>query len=304
MHITVIAAAHNWELLAPLLDAYDDKGYAVQRLTLNSALPPPSELVAVANDSDALLVIGPRQRSPRTVLPGPVVRLADGRAIPAGWLPDIGPDAVRLFGRTAAQLQRRAGSVQSIAVLSQWHPQYLKLAQRIERILRLQQTPVLRWSSDLLLREDMARGLRCGLAAAIYVGHGWPVGWVGYRGTRLQHLADQPGEPLGALLSLSCYTASRRRTGLSFAEGIPLYGIAGAAFGAVTSTLHFNNTRWAVRVCLALKTGVSTVGELIVAALPSTERSVTDYRLLGDPLAPLVGTADGLAQAQAIELYP
>jgi len=302
--LALFVIRHREEPLTALLDVYEEKGYAVDRITIDGTLPPPPALEAAAAESDALLVIGPRQRAARTALSGPVVWRSDGRAIPAGWLPDLGPVAVRRFSETAALLHRRTGNLQPIAVLSQWMPRYLKLAERIEQILERQKEFVFRWSSDLLLREDMVRGLRSGLAAAIYIGHGRPTGWVGYRGTRLRHLVDQPGEPLGAVVSLCCQTASRRRTGLSFSEAIPLHGVAGAAFGSVTNTLHFNNTRWAVGLCTALNDGVTSLGEWIVKALPPNEQCVTDYRLLGDPLAPLVGTPEGIARAQAIEVYP
>ncbi|MET1060009.1 MAG: hypothetical protein ABWX84_10440 [Nocardioides sp.] len=48
------------------------------------------ELVAPADEADAVFVVGARHRSPRTVLPGPVVRAWDGRAVPVAWLPDSG----------------------------------------------------------------------------------------------------------------------------------------------------------------------------------------------------------------------
>lgn len=299
MRITIFA--QDWQPLEPLLEAYAGRGVEVQRISTD--MPDAESLQRAADESDALLVVGSRKRSPRTALPGPVMERGDGTVIPAAWLPDVGAEKLRRFAETAARLHQREAATQPFAVLSQWHPQYLRLAGRIESLLHKQHKPVYRWTSDIVYRDDMARGLRAGLAAAVYVGHGRPVGWVGYYGTRIQHLQDIPGEPLGALLSLCCRTASRRRTPLSFSEAVPLSGVAGAAFGAVGPTLHLNNTRWAVAICSALQTGVRSIGELIVKALPPNLDAVADYRLMGDPLSPLLGTEAALAEAEKIAVY-
>jgi acyl carrier protein len=188
-------------------------------------------------------------------------------------------------------------------VLSQWHPQYLRLAHRIEHLLQHEGLPVFGWTSDIVYREDMARGLRAGLAAAVYVGHGRPVGWVGYYGTRIHHLQAEAGEALGVLLMLCCRTASRCRTSLSFAESVPLKGIAGAAFGAIGPTTHLDNTRWAVGLCAALGKGARTVGELIIQAMPTSPQAYKSYRLLGDPVAPIVAAASAIEQASVIPVF-
>ena len=47
----------------------------------------PAEL---AGGADAVLVVGDRRRSPRTVLPGPFLARPNGRRVPVGWVPDTG----------------------------------------------------------------------------------------------------------------------------------------------------------------------------------------------------------------------
>jgi len=302
--VTVVAPKEAMDAMAPLVTAYRDKGYAVRHLATDGSVPDQKNLREIAGDSQALLVIGSSRRAPKTVLPGPVIATDDGRGVPAGWLPLVSIKHVARFAETAARVHRRQGDAQPVAVLSQWQSQYLRLAERVETLLTQQQQPVFRWSSDLLLREDMVQGLRSGLAAAIYVGHGRPVGWVGYRGTRAHHFEEDGGEPLGVLFSLCCRTASRRRTGLSFAEALPLLGVAGATIGSVTDTLHKNNARWAVGICAAMASGASTLGELMLKAFPVGAQAVQDYRILGDPLIPLRGAADSIAAANAIQLHP
>ena len=73
--------------------------------------------------------------------------------------------------------------------------------------------------------------------------------------------------PPAAVVSLTCQTASRRRTGLSFAEALPLRGVAAATLGAVSSTVHTGNARWALRIARDLGTA-STIGELVAMVAP------------------------------------
>ncbi len=304
MRVTVVVPHFVLQVLQPLLRAYHAKQYSVHLIKTNGDVPPLEVIQKWAEFTDAVLLIGSPRRAPKTVVSGPVIACAGGRSVPIGWLPNVGQQQVYTFAQTAARLHQRSAQAQAVAVLSQWHPQYLTLANRIKQLLVQQGKPVFCWSSDLLMREDMVRGLRTGLAVAVYVGHGRPIGWVGYYGTRIHHFENVAGEPIGALLSLCCRTASRRRTSLSFAEAIPLNGIAGAAFGSVNDTKHINNTRWAVQICLALEQGVTSVGELIVKALPLNKTAISDYRLLGDPLAPLYATSLAAEAAAAIPVFP
>jgi hypothetical protein len=175
--------------------------------------------------------------------------------------------------------------------LAQRHVRYRDLSARIIRELQSGAT-VYAWTADELMRDDLVDGLGLGLGAAIYVGHGRPIGWVGYRGVRSHHL-DTLGKPIGVMLSLTCLTASRRRTGLSFAEALPLRGAAAASFGAVGPTDHLDNSRWALRLTRVIAERPRlTIGELVVAAYPDSPAS-RGYRILGDPLAPLID-ASGL----------
>jgi hypothetical protein len=301
MRVSVFAPARAMGDLAPLIEAWRKRH--VVRLEAAEAVPSPEEIREAAGDADAMLVVGDRRRAPRTVLPGPVVIDATGRAVVAAWLPDVGAVPLRRFAATAAAMHLRRGGTASVAVLGQWHPDYENVADRVERVLGEGESAasVFRWTSDRMVREDMLEGIGCGLAAAIYVGHGRPVGWVGYRGTRAHHLSEVRGAPMGVLLSLCCLTASRRRTALSFCESAALSGVMSAAFGCVDKSLHVDNTRWALRFAEAIAGGIDTLAELVVGALPMSERALASYRILGDPLAPLRGTVDSVATARAFD---
>ena len=109
--------------------------------------------------------------------------------------------------------------------------------------------------------------------------------------------------PLGALLSLTCWTASRRGVGTSFSEQVVLQGAAAAAVGAIRPVLHLDNTRIVVALAAALRGPAPNVGSLLRAMLladgaPSAEAA--SYRLVGDPLASLSGADDVLARARAV----
>lgn len=303
------------EALTPLVEAHRAGGREV--LLVDEAVVPGGERLrrlAAESGAEAMVVLGDRRRSPRTVLPAAALEV-EGRWIPVGWVPDTGTDAVCTFAEGAARVQREAASQggdregadpPTVALLAQWEPRYLRLADRVRAGLEEGGGgPVLfTWSSDLVLREDLTRGLESGLGMALYLGHGRPIGWVGYRGFRVHHLPERPLHPLGLLFSLCCVTASRRRTPLSFAEAAVLRGAAAASIGAVSDTLHTHNGRLAVRVASALREGARTVGDLVVRLLDPSPGAMAGYRLLGDPLAPLCGARGAAAAATSIPCFP
>lgn len=279
MNVTLVAEKRQVHALTPLVERWD-------RVRLADDA---RDVAALAEGADAVLVVGPRRRAPRTVLPGPVLRASDGRTVPVSWLPDAGPVALNRFARCAAAVHARSGSTATLAVLGQRQPRFDRLAGRVAHIATEERVAVQRWTAYDVPRDDLARRLAGGPALGVYVGHGRPIGWVGYAGLRAQHLgpdADPGWQPLAGLFSLACSTASRRRTGTSFAEATVLAGAAAAALGAVGPTRHTDNARLAVRLVRTLPR-VSTVGEL-VAAVAADDPAAGGLRLVGDPTAPLL----------------
>jgi peptidase C25-like protein len=264
--------------------------------------PGPVEVLceAVAG-AEGLLLVDDRRRAPRTALPGPFLVDPSGRAVPAGWLPDLG-SGLDVFAKAAARVQRRSGPPGPLAVLGQWEPRYIQLAGRLEANLSRggqPPFPVLRWTSERITRSDLVAGLRLGLGVGIYFGHGRPKGWAGYHGLRASHLVEAAGEPLGALFSVTCLTANRWRVGLSFSEAVVTGGAAAAAVGAVDVVAHVDNMRWMLGLADSLRSGESRLGPALLAA--STHAvSQTPYRIIGDPLALLAGTAEGARRAERV----
>jgi hypothetical protein len=262
---------------------------------------PIDALCEAAAGADGLLLVGDRRRAPRTALPGPFLVDPSGRAVPAGWLPDLG-SGLEVFAKAAARVERRSGPTGPLAVLGQWEPRYLQLAARLEANLGRggePPFPVLRWTSERITRGDVVGGLRLGLGVGIYFGHGRSKGWAGYHGLRARHLVEAAGEPLGVLFSVACKTASRYRVGLSFSEAVVTGGAAAAAVGAVDVVAHVDNMRWMLGLAEALRSGESRLGPALLAAVPLS-LAQTPYRIIGDPLALLAGTAEGARRAERV----
>ena len=223
---------------------------------------------------------------------------------------------------SCASLNLARERVGPVAVLGQWDARYLHLATRMEARLAACATRfhVLRWTAERLTRDDLVRGLRYGLGAAVYFGHGRPRGWAGYHGFRAHHLVGSGGEPLGALLSVTCLSASRRRTGLAFSEAVVLGGAAASAVGAVAPVEHVENMRWMLGLADALAAGHTLLGEALLHAAPQPARPHVEqfeirditlritqlarphepYRIVGDPLAQLVGASGADRRAAAV----
>lgn len=253
------------------------------------------------NTINAVLVIGKKAYSPSTVLPGPFLFFQHTK-IPAAWLPLQKEDDIHTFIQTLKKVHHRKKSVPGMALLAQWHPQYLRLTQRMTDLLE-DQIPVFKWTGDVITRENVVHALGSGLGMGIYFGHGRPVGWVGYYGMRSHHFEDFKGNPMGCMLSLCCKTASRKRTGLSYTEALPLMGVSAAAFGAVRETRHTDNMKWAIRICDAMNEGIDNLGDLLLYAEPPNIEAVEHYRIIGDPFAPLYSDMGSIKKAKAVAVF-
>lgn len=310
-HLLLCATRKAATALSELVEAWRSAAVHVELEHFTGATPDVATLVAGHDTLNAALLVSSARRAPGTVLPAPFARRRGGARVPIAWLPFRDTASLQRFAATAARVQRRAGNRRALALLGQWLPNYLRVADRMHHLARDGGVRAFRWTGDAITRESMIDALGCGLGLGLYVGHGRSMGWVGYHGVRAHHFHDQElgasrrsaREPMGAILSLCCRTASRKRVGMSYAESLPLLGVAAASFGAVGDTLHSDNTRWAVGVCSALAAGASTVGDLLVRAAPASPTALQSYRLIGDPLAPLGSDERSLRRAQRVRTY-
>ncbi|QCX01015.1 hypothetical protein FGM00_13165 [Aggregatimonas sangjinii] len=253
-------------------------------------------------EEEAILIFGNAKRHPKSACSAPFME-KQGKKIPIAWLPFRNSEDIRCFADTVEAVHGRAQDDCIIALLSQRHSRFTRIVNRMNDILTDKVVP-LRWSSDVILREEVVNGLEEGVGLAAYFGHGRPIGWVGYYGFRAHHFEEKQAEPIGGLLSLCCKTAARKNNLLSFCEELVLNQNCAATFGAINSTLHTDNTRWSVGLCKALLQGARTIGEVIVKAMPQNASAYMGYRLIGDPLAPIYSSKKVSTQVQQIKTYP
>ena len=290
---------------SPLVSAWNEQKISVEFHEYpGNKIPGEDYISEAAKGFNAIMLAGNSRVAPATVISKPFITL-DRTKIPVGWLPVKNPATLLKFVRTATSIQKRKKKAITIGLLSQRLPKYLKVADKMENELKGQASRIksFRWTSELVFPEDMLTGINCGLGAAIYLGHGRPVGWAGYYGIRMHHFLDFVNEPAGTIISLCCHTASRRNVGISFSENLVMDGISASAFGAIKSTLFTDNTRWAVNICHSLEKGITTIGELIADASPMSLSGVNSYRLIGDPFAPLFSSSEAVRAAKKIKIY-
>jgi len=244
---------------------------------------------------EAVLVVGPSCSSPRKMLPGLYLHDAAKRKIPVGWLPERSA-SLKVYARSAAKALRRDSSPGPVVVLGQWEKRFLKMARRTASWLQnnIPNRSVFNWTADRLSGSDMVAGLSYGPGIAIYYGHGRSRGWAGYHGIRAGHFVDPWPEPVGSFLFLCCEAASRADTDLSFAEDLALRGVFCGGLAAVSKTKAVTNHKLGTALCKAMKNnGTGTLAELLAAAeLPNGFLARTPYRFIGDPAAPVTGSAD------------
>lgn len=291
------------QFLGTLINTYESNGVDVDFLYYkNDVVPDDAEIKQAIKNNDYALYIFPGRRSPRTIINNLFLISEEDKKVPVGIVPNN--RMLQNFIDAAVKAHSRPKDDLSLSLLAQRHPRYIKLADRIETIMNSKKSKLsfFKWTSDIVFREDMIDRLKAGLGIALYIGHGRPNGWVGYYGLRSHHF-EENSNPVGCIISLCCHTANRRRIGLSFAEQMVLNGAAAASLGAVSSTLHTNNTRWAVQIVDILSDEINTIGELLLNACPVNPAAYKNYRLIGDPLAPLNATPEGLNFAKTLNIY-
>lgn len=286
-----------------LKNTYKKHSIDVHVISYNTR-PSYNEIQSQVELQDAVLLIGDAKCFPKNALKYPFIKTAEKKKIPIAWLPIRNSDDLLTFSKTINEVHGRKQEQCAVALLSQRHPRFTRIVDRMATILKTPSLLPYKWSSDLLLRESMIEGLESGLGLATYFGHGRPIGWVGYYGLRSHHFENKKAKPVGALLSLCCKTASRKNTSISFCEQLVLDGKTAVSFGSVDSTLHTDNTRWSVGITKALLSGASTIAELIIQATPKNLSSYKHYRLIGDPLAPIYSSNETALFAKNIKTYP
>lgn len=256
------------------------------------------EVGGALDHAAAVLMVGGVRKTPGRALKGVFLTAPNGARVAAGWLPDAGA-RLGAYARAAAKALERDGRGPAV-VLGEYDQRALALADRLIAALS-RAAPTFNWTAQRLTQAGLSDALGCGPGIALYVGHALAGGWAGYGGFGCRALAGAPaGNPIGALMSISCSAASRPRRGLSFCEEAALGGVCIAALGARGRTLHAENAELALALARALKNlCVTTLAALLLAA-PAPAGALDRYRIVGDPLAPLAGAPGCEAAARRV----
>ncbi|MGD0723168.1 MAG: hypothetical protein ABR970_19205 [Roseiarcus sp.] len=294
--LVVEAGAAALAALEPLLCAHRRR-----REVRVAPLPGAADGSRLLGGAAAVLRVGGAGATPGRSLPGPFLRAPDGSAIPVGWLPDAGA-RLAVYARAAAEVQDRRpapGPAGPFVLLGEFDDRALSAVARMQGLMA-GEAAVHRWTAERIPRPALVEALGAGAAAAFYLGHGLAGGWAGYGGFGVACAARAAGRPLGAVLSVSCSAAARPRSGLSFCEELVLTGLCAAAFGACRRTLHRLNVELALDLAAALAGDLAPTLAALLLACRWPAAVLARYRIVGDPLAPLLGAPGSLAAARAV----
>jgi hypothetical protein len=290
----LVGAPTTEAALAPLIEAH-------RRRQPVRVLRTTAELSDELDDAAAVLICGDPHDSPQIAAPGIFVNAPNGRRVPCGWLPAVESRLTRYAQGAAEVLVREdcGAVVGPVALLGEFDQRALDTVADVQDVIP-DNFPVSRWTAERIRGKALTAALGAGPALAMYFGHGDANGWVGYGGFDRTDLAVFTGSPIGAVISLTCATASRPREGLSFCEELVLSGVCAAAIGAVARTSHRQNVALGVELARALGSNPCvTVADLLVAAI-IPNAALRHYRIVGDPLAPLIGATDSVEKCRQV----
>ncbi len=240
--------------------------------------------------ADALLLVVPRNRSPRRVAPGPIVA-----GIPLGLVFANQPDDLIPW----LIATKHQSSKQLWAVLAMWKRSYLRLGKRLAKWMQgSNPNQVEGWYADNVTRDDLIKRMAQGPRVVVYVGHGRPRGLTGYRGLRGYHFTElHDRQPCGTFICFACDTLKRTYGVFPFGCRLVLDGVVAAYLGAVEPLLVDANTRLAHHMGeLFEKQAANDLATLVTKMekrlkdLPEQKmvyRAFSDYRIIGNPLQPL-----------------
>ncbi len=239
---------------------------------------------------DALLLVVPRNRSPRSVAPGPLIS-----GLPLGLVFANQPSDLKPWLMAATYDSPHHLWV----VLAMWRRSYLRLGKRIARWMRSSNpNNVEGWYDDTITRDDLVQKLAQGPRVVVYVGHGRPRGLTGYEGLRWYHFTQvQQRQPCGTFICFACDTLKRTYGVFPFGCRLVLSGAVGAYLGAVEPLLVDANTRLAHLMGeLFDKRAASDLATLVIKMherlhdkpeYKPAYKAFSDYRIIGNPLQAL-----------------
>jgi hypothetical protein len=241
--------------------------------------------------ADALLLVVPRNRSPRCVIPSSVVNGLPIGLVFSNRLPDLEPWLSGL-------LDQNNGS-STWAILAMWQEYYMNWGKRFINWLNPPTANrVEAWFECEVSRGDLCERLATGPRLVLYFGHGHSAGLIGYYGLRWADFIDTAPEasPCGTVMCFACDTLRRRRGITPFGCEWISGGRAGAFIGCVDSIPVKNNALLAAEIGRVLQKApdrldqfLSAVDERIQSGknMDTVRKTFLSYRVVGNPLQAL-----------------
>lgn len=238
---------------------------------------------------DGLLLVSPRNRAPRTIAKGALVK---GR--PLGLVFANRPSDL-LSWLDGLVTYQRSKTMRTWAMLAMWKSRYMKGAKRFHTCLKKRNgRKVINLMGDKVNRDELCEGLAASMNVALYLGHGRGRGLSGYCGLRWKHIkAVSTPHVCGSFLCISCDTLKRTNGVFPFGCQWVHSGRAGAFLGAVDAVSQEENSVLAQTMgeILAEKE-MPHLGSLLKEVSLrfkqdnglSGEKILQQYRIIGNPL--------------------
>jgi hypothetical protein len=235
---------------------------------------------------DFVLIVAPRNRSPRTAAPPAVVRNTVVALVQANRPSDL---ERWLLARRALRTAERTA-----AVCSMGKELFMEVGDRWLVGLSGGGRSVDDWRARRITRAELCERLALGPGIVLYAGHGRGRGWSGYQALRWPHIEAVPEtRPCGMVIALACDTLTRSRGVVAFGSRWVASGRVGTYVGWC-GPLHIEpGLVIADRMCAVLASReASTPADLLRVVDrdttdPAERRELRGIRLIGDPLTPL-----------------
>lgn len=250
---------------------------------------------------DALLVVAPRNRSPRTAAPPAIVATTAVGLVQANRPGDLDD--------WLAARRRQAATPPTVeaAICGMGKRLFAEVSQRWIDRLDGDGWAVEDFRAQRTSRTELCAALASGPEIVVYAGHGRARGWAGYQALRWPSIESVPTtRPTGLVIALACDTLTRSRGVVAFGSRWVASGRAVAYLGWCGSLRIEPGLRVADRMCDALVACTATTPAGLLRQLARTTRDRTEVRelrrlrLIGDPLATLARHAISSAAAPSV----
>jgi hypothetical protein len=235
---------------------------------------------------DVVMVVAPRNRSPRTAAPTAVIGEVVVGLVQANRPADLADWLAARRARTQAR--------SDVAVCSMGKRLFVDVAESWLDGLGGAGWSVEDWGARRISRVELCTRLAQGPPMVVYAGHGRARGWAGYQALRWHHIDEVPvSRPCGVVIALACDTLTRTRGVVAFGSRWVASGRAAAYIGWCGPLRIEPGMAIADRMCRVFAGGSAVTAADMLRHVaretidPQEQRELGWLRLIGDPLIPV-----------------